>query len=266
MRKLLLLMLLSYGASADDLLLSAPPKLNAAESEKMYGPIAAYLSKALGRKVVYEHGDNFLTYGDRMTRGRYDLVIDGPHFAGWKIEKLGYTPAVMDPAPSIFVTVVSAKSDIKTFLEVRGQTVCAHSPPNLGTLTMLNDLDTAIRLPFIVTTSGFDAAYKRMVKGDCKATIMPKDTFEKMNAASHAGIVIREHKPWPSVQVVTCAKGVDCAQVARVLLTPEGQKVTTALREKNGSGGQWIDASKVDLRKAAAMLHDELGFKVAVQP
>ncbi|MEK7734742.1 MAG: PhnD/SsuA/transferrin family substrate-binding protein [Pseudomonadota bacterium] len=53
-----------------------------------YQPIADYLSSKLGRKVVYRHVDNWLSYQSEMRKGKFDIVIDGPHFVSWRMAAL----------------------------------------------------------------------------------------------------------------------------------------------------------------------------------
>jgi len=88
--------------TGNTLVLSAPPRGTLAEETQSYQPIADFLSKVTGKKVVYEHSDNWLTYTSKMTKGKYDIVFDGPHFNGWRMERLQHTPLVK--LPEDFVT------------------------------------------------------------------------------------------------------------------------------------------------------------------
>ena len=75
-----------------DLVLSAPPRETPEAGLKLYGPLAEFLSKAIGEKVEYRHPDNWGIYQGLMTKGEYDLVFDGPHFVSWRIQRLKHEP------------------------------------------------------------------------------------------------------------------------------------------------------------------------------
>ena len=74
------LLLLFQSAIAKDLILTAPPREKPEAGQKLYGPIASYLTKLLGKKVVYKHPQNWLNYQHEMRHDKYDIVFDGPHF------------------------------------------------------------------------------------------------------------------------------------------------------------------------------------------
>ena len=78
------------GVAANEYIFSAPPRGSAEKETKVYKPIAAYLSKMLGKKIVYQHPGNWLSYQQNMQLGRYDLVFDGPHFVSWRILKTNH--------------------------------------------------------------------------------------------------------------------------------------------------------------------------------
>ena len=45
----------------DLILMTAPPRESAEAGQKLYGPIAAHLSKTLGTKVIYQYPENWIT-------------------------------------------------------------------------------------------------------------------------------------------------------------------------------------------------------------
>ncbi|MEJ2398266.1 MAG: PhnD/SsuA/transferrin family substrate-binding protein [Gammaproteobacteria bacterium] len=83
------LWLFSSLASAQDLILTAPPREKPAAGQKQYGPLAAYLTKLFGHKVKYVFPGNWLKYQRDMRNDKYDIIFDGPHFISWRILHLG---------------------------------------------------------------------------------------------------------------------------------------------------------------------------------
>jgi len=72
---------------AKDLILSAPPRETPEAGNKMYSPIAGYLSEMLGVNVKYIHPGNWLNYQREMRSDKYDIIFDGPHFIASKEKK-----------------------------------------------------------------------------------------------------------------------------------------------------------------------------------
>src|SRR5688500_13095569 len=95
---------------AGTLLFTSAPRESATEGAKIYGPVADYLSKALGKKVVYRHPGTWGAYRSEMLRGDYDIIFDGPHFNSYRVEKLKHNVLVRLPGLHGFA-VVTRKSE-----------------------------------------------------------------------------------------------------------------------------------------------------------
>src|SRR5712692_4457676 len=67
----------SKAAESVELILSAPPRGTAAKKKAIDEPIAEFLSKTIGKKVIFKYSDNWLSYSKGMVEGGYDLVFDG---------------------------------------------------------------------------------------------------------------------------------------------------------------------------------------------
>jgi hypothetical protein len=153
---------------ADIITLSAPPRDSEEEGRRRFEPLAEYLSKTLGKKVVYRHPGSWGVYQGAMQKGAYDLVFDGPHFNGWRMEKLDYSVLVKAPGDFSQVVVVRKDNTASDLKRLAGRKVCAHEPPNLGTLIMQGAFDNPARQPLIVVVHGistFTRAARRQVRG-----------------------------------------------------------------------------------------------------
>src|SRR4030066_793659 len=74
-----------------DLIFTSAPR-DAKEKEEMtYRPLTDFLTKVIGQKVTFRHGDNFLVYQSEMRKGTYDIIFDGPHFVGWRMRSEEHT-------------------------------------------------------------------------------------------------------------------------------------------------------------------------------
>jgi hypothetical protein len=68
----LALMLAAPATLAKDLVLTSPPRESEEKARQIFLPIADYLTRTLGRPVVYKYSDNWLTYQSEMQKDLYD--------------------------------------------------------------------------------------------------------------------------------------------------------------------------------------------------
>jgi ABC-type phosphate/phosphonate transport system substrate-binding protein len=228
------------------LVLSAPPRDSADEGIKRFGPIAEYLSKALNRKVVYRHPSTWGGYQADMQRGNYDIVFDGPHFNGWRIEKLRHNVLVRLPGDFVYTAVVrrddSSTSHIK---QLAGHKICAHAPPNLGTLIMYNHFDNPARQPVVVVTDGYDKIYKALLDGKCDAAMLPLHSVEKYDPnGEHVRIVMRTRAmPEQAFSAGLRLSPAEQSRIAEALLSPAAAGALAKFFAAYGVGKGFVPAA-----------------------
>lgn len=254
---------LEAGTESNPLVFSAPPRGSYAEEVATYQPIVELLSEVIGKKVVYQYSDNWLTYSKDMTLGKYDIVFDGPAFNGWRAERLSHVPLVK--LPEDFVFVVTARAGDKSINDVRdlaGRMVCAHAPPNLGTLTLLSRFDNPSRQPRIVETKGWDNSYKAMLDGRCVATVLPIKNLHKMDSGpQRLSKTIYTHKAMPN-QALSVGPRVSTAQHARIaqaLLSEQGKRATAKLRAAY-AGKDFVPAAREEYAGLGDLLKDSIYY------
>ncbi len=151
------LLLLAAGFSnnsvlAEEILVfSAPPRESVTSGIKTYGPIASYLTKVTGKRVIYQHPGNWPSYTKNMRHNKYDFVFDGPHFVSWRIKHLKHRPAVKIPGDFVFAFVSKRHNpNIKQLDDLVARKVCGHAPPNQGTLRLFHLMNNPMRQPRLV--------------------------------------------------------------------------------------------------------------------
>ena len=243
---------------------SAPPRGTVAEEKEIYDPIMAYLSQATGQRFVFKPSGNWLAYGKEMTEGRYDLVFDGPHFNGWREARLQHRPLVK--LPEDFVFVVAARADdasIKDVKSLAGRAVCAHAPPNLGTLTMMSKFDNPSRQPFIVQVEGWKASYEGVLSKECVATVLPLKNLNKFdNGANKKTRILYQHVALPN-QAFSAAPSIPAdvqVKIAKALLSEEGKRVAAKLLETYAAK-QFVTASPEEYAGLGILLKDSLYYQ-----
>lgn len=170
-------------AQAEGLILTAPPRETAEKGEKMYGPIAAHLSKTLGIQVTYVHPGNWLTYQRDMRNDKYDIVFDGPHFIAWRVAHLGHEALIKLPGKLQFMLVYEKGSEEYTQPDdLIGKRICGISMPNLSTLSILDYYRNPVRQPMIKgIKGGMGKVHKTLVgkKAGCNAAVLRTAFFKK---------------------------------------------------------------------------------------
>jgi hypothetical protein len=251
-------------ADNNELVLSAAPREEIAEAESLFAPVAEYLSSVLGKKVVFKHGGNWGVYQGQMQKGAYDIVFDGAHFNSWRVERSQHNVLVKIPGEHVFVVLVKKDNDkIREIKQLAGRSICAHAPPNLGTLTTLNEFSNPARQPIIVNIDGWKNIYQGMLDGKCVAATMPIKILEKFEQESgrQAKIVFRGAVlPDSAFSAGPRLSMQDQEKLARALLSPEGEKATVKLREKYAAGKSFAAASNKDFAGLSSYLKNEWGY------
>jgi len=246
-----------------ELIFTAPPREPAEAAKALYEPIAEYLSKTIGKKVTFKYPGSWGVYQGTMQKGGYDLVFDGPHFNGWRMAKLQHNILVKIPADFIFVTVTKRENDkIANIKQLAGQTVCAHAPPNLGTLTLLGQFDNPARQPVIINTDGWDNIYKGMAAGRCTAAVIPTKTLEKLDKNGALTKVIYKARSLPN-NALSAGPRIspeDQEKIARALISPEASGPTEKFRQAYNVGKGFVPAKKEEFVGLGELLRNEWGY------
>ncbi|NOX44063.1 MAG: phosphate/phosphite/phosphonate ABC transporter substrate-binding protein [Gammaproteobacteria bacterium] len=178
---LFLLALLFFSNAQADLVLSAPPRESLEAGNALYGPLAKHLTELLGEKVTYQHPDNWLHYQRELRNDVYDVVFDGPHFVSWRIKHLRHSVLVKLPGTLEFF-IITKKSDerINKLTDLIGKKICGISPPNLGTMTVIDQFKNPVRQPDIFPVNGgFGQVAKKFSSGACDAAVLRSNFYNK---------------------------------------------------------------------------------------
>lgn len=253
---------LAHTASAE-LALSAPPRETPEAGQKLYGPLAEYLSKVTGEKIEYRHPDNWGIYQAMMTKGTYDLVFDGPHFVSWRIRNLEHVPLVALSGKLRFV-IIARKDDssIQSVADLAGKNVCGHAPPNLATLTLFDRFSNPSRQPRLLESKGFNDAYEKLLASKCTATVLPLEVHQKLDGEGARTKLLFTGEPYAN-QSLTAGPRVSAparAKIIQALLSVEGQEKTRPLVTVFG-GTEFLATTSDDYASYVNLLKNVWGFE-----
>jgi len=242
---------------------SAPPRETIQVGKDKYEPVAKYLSAVIGKKVVYKHPGNWGIYRSRMVKGRYDIVFDGPHFNGYRAAKMRHNIIAKIPAIHEFVVIVKKNNTTyKNLGQMGGRTFCTHAPPNLGTLTLLQEFENPSRQPFIVNTKGWSKIYDGVQSGRCVAGILPILNLQKLDPQLKFSRIIFHAKKMPN-QAFSVGPRIskkDQLKIARALVAPNSAEPTNKLRTAYNVKGNFVPTSNKEYFHMAKYLKNEWGY------
>lgn len=255
---------LSAATAADTIVFSTPPTQSAERTISQYQPIADFLSEATGTTVKIVPARNFLDYGLRMRNGEFDLIFDGPHFIGWRIDNLDHEVLVRLPGRLNFVVVTKADDPAQSSADLVGRRVCGPAPPNLATMSFLETHPNPLRQPIMVVARGFASALKCLKDGDGDAAVMRDKFWAKQNQDGFK-VVFRTENAFPD-RGISVSRKVDAetrAKLREALLAMSGNEVVSkALADIGGAGEQgFIAATDDEYRGLGRLLRDVWGFQ-----
>ena len=215
-----------------DLILTAPPRESPEIGNKQFGPLAEHLTKLLGQKVKYEYPQNWLQYQRDLRKNVYDIIFDGPHFVSWRLEHLEHEVLLKLPGTLQFIVIVNSDDiEIKTMQDLIGKKVCGIPPPNLATMSVIEQFPNPVRQPVIWGVSGgYMHVFRSFGARECRAAVF-RTTFydKKLSEQDRAGTkIIFKSKPFPN-QAISVSTRVSNKDKNKIILSlTEGNGVEIA--------------------------------------
>lgn len=252
-------------AIAADYVFTAPPRDAGGDESEVYKPVADYLSAVTGKRIVYQYVDNWLTYQDKMRKGEYDVVFDGPHFLSWRMAKLQHEPIAKLPGKLVFATIAKKENDkVNAMKDLAGRPVCGLAPPNLATLTLSAQFDNPARQPLIREVKSFKEAYEGVVSGKCLAASLPMGAMKNLDQKNQAVKIIYQSDGVPNQGFSAGARFTadDKAKMAAALLVPEAKTKMSKFFDTWNKGKELAKASRGEYENVAVLLKDTYGFDV----
>jgi hypothetical protein len=243
------------------LVFAAAPRESEAAATAIYAPIADYLSAVLGRPVAYRYVGDWGVYRTHMLRGEYDLVFDGPHFNGYRLEKLQHQVLVRLPGGFQFAIIARDDLVFKGMRQLYRNSFCAFAPPNLGTLVLLDLFDNPMRQPLILAAASSEQIYQGVVARRCTAGMLPLAHFRQLDRDGRVRILYTSDA-LPN-QALSAGPRVTAAERARLvsaLTSPTALAPTAALRTAWKVDGGLMRADAEDYAPPARYLRNEWGF------
>lgn len=213
-------------ATKDEIIFSTAPTHTPQETQNIYAPLIDLLTKSTGKKFIIKPAENFVEYTNNMRKGAYDMLFDGPHFVGWRMDRQGHVPLARFPGNNRIVVVVRQESTIKTLDDLVAQKVCAFASPNMLTMAFLQYYPNPARQPMLVREQGFKELEDCLRSGKGEAAVLRDMVWEKKMKQDGLRALTADYRSFPE-RTFSISKEVDDAirqQIVEVLISEEGSK------------------------------------------
>lgn len=170
-------------ARGESYVFSAPPAENRTDSNKIYQPLARFMSEVSGKNIVFKYSGNWVNYIRDMQNDSYDFVIDAPHFVSWRIEKIEHRPIISLSRELSYVVVVPDNARIRTLQQLQGKAVCSSNIPNIDALTILDQFASIWSQPSIRGVKGKSNIFQQMIDSQCSAAILPEKLYAALSVS-----------------------------------------------------------------------------------
>lgn len=255
-------------AQSNEYIFTAPPRDVAGGDESaVYQPVADYLSAVTGKKIVYRDPDNWLSYQDKMRKGAFDLIFDGPHFLSWRVAKIQHEPLAKLQGKLVFVVIAKKDNNkVATVKDLEGRSVCGLAPPNLATLTMYSLFDNPARQPLVRQVKSFKEAYEAMLAGKCVAATMGKGFYNKFDKDQTVTKVLYTSPGVPNQGFSAGARfsNEDKAKMADALVAPDARVKMAKFFETFSRDKELVRTANDEYAGIAVLLRDAYGFDLSL--
>lgn len=253
----LLLLLNVPPAHSETYTLGIQPIMSRTETKTFYRPLSEYLSDRTGHqfRIVAHH--NFVAYWEAMRRKPTDLVLDPPHFTGYRVRKANYQvlAKIRDTLSFSLIT----NEDLLLFEpdELIGKRVVTPASPSLSGVELARIFPNQMRQPNTISEPNFEQALQRLRAGHAEAALVPTPMISGDTTVN----TVTTTEPVPHLAVSASPELPDelRRQIQRALLEAHQNETGQAMLEKVNISG--FEAADNDLyRPYAALLQGVWGY------
>ncbi len=207
------------------------PVLPQEQTRDTYQPLVNYLRGKTGHQFKIITTSNFLSHWEAIKKGKYDLVLDGPQFTGYRLEKLNYNVLARFPDVVSYTLVASENEMILEAEELIGKIIATNPSPALGALRLQEIFPNPLRQPRIMEANDSITAAKQVLEGKAQAAIIPAamvGAYPQLTTVRNT-----EQIPSPAISASPKMDAEICASISKALLeadqSEDGKKALEAI-------------------------------------
>lgn len=213
--------------------LAIQPIMSPQSIERVYKPLADYLSAQTGDTIEISSFRNFKAYWSSMKRSKgFDIVLDAAHITDYRIKNMGYRVLAKLP-DTVSQTIVTGES---LFLideeELIPYKIATMASPGIGGLRLREMFPDPANRPTMISASDSEDAISKIRSGKVEAAIVP--TLLLRNHSDLNVVVTTESMPHMGLSVSPNVPAQLSQKIKLALInadkTIEGQEMLAAMK------------------------------------
>ncbi len=187
-------------AEPGDVVFVIQPILSEEQTKRAFQPLADYLGKATGKRIVIRTLPNFLAYWEviRQDSG-FHLVLDAAHFTDYRVKKMGFKVLAKLPDSVSYSLIVNSGALIIDPAELIGKTVATTGAPSIGAARLNAMYPNPVRQPIIVDSGTAEEGVEMVIKNKVLAAIVPTPLVSQRMAQGGGISVVTTTEPLPHI-------------------------------------------------------------------
>lgn len=200
---------LTANSQPQTLTLAVQPVLTPEKTIKAYTPLASYLSKATGKKIVIKTHVNFLAYWSTISKApKYDFILDAAHFTDYRIKKMKYVVLAKIPDGVSYSIITLDENLLLDPQELIGKRVATLGSPSIGAARLNALFPNPLRQPIAVEVANVDEGIKKLLSKNVFAAILPTPIVSREMAQGKPINVVTTTRQVPHI-ALSASPGVD---------------------------------------------------------
>jgi len=194
-------------ADSSDLRLAIQPVLSESRTRAAFAPLADYLQKVTGRKVVIKTMPNFLSYWDLVRKpDQYDLSLDAAHFTDYRADKGDFEVLAKIPDFVSYSIVVRQENLVFEPSELTAKSIATLGAPSIGAARLNAMFPNPMRQPAMIEVSSAEIGMQKLLSGEVFAAILPTPIVSQFMGNNAPLSVVSTTEPIPHIALCASLK------------------------------------------------------------
>lgn len=208
------------------------PTHSPAKMKEIYQPLVAYLNKETGHTFKVVTARSFISYWEKMKKGKYDLILDAAHFTDFRVKRMNYTILAKVPNTQSFSIITNENEHLTNYKKLVGKKLITLPAPSLSSMHLAKIFPNPARQPDIANISSAKAAIKAVQEGKYYSAIVPTSMLNNVKNIN----TVNTTKMTPHMAISASPKiDKEIQSIIRVALikastTPNGKTMLNAIK------------------------------------
>lgn len=254
---LLLMLALGQVSRAAELSFAIHPILTPEETDRVYLPLLRHLQEATGHRFKLVNNKNLFAHWNAFQREEYDLILDGPHFTDFRIQRRDYQVLVKFPDVVSYSLVTHSELFVFEPAELIAKHIATTPSPALGALWLYKFYPNTLRQPILVATEDALSAAEMLNRVEVDAAIIPTALVGRFPGFNT--VTATDQVPAPAISASPKLAPEIREKIKQVLLDlPSSEKGKKVLQTLNTEG--FVETSAKEYAGQSSLLEGMWGY------